>query len=117
MESLAFAAPLLPDRTESDRIALASCWTGDRKEAYEDARRNAGIIRETVWLQRGPDGDVAVIYLEADDLTAAFTLMATSDAPFDRWFREHVRRVHGIALEDGLGPPPELLLHFDPTRI
>lgn len=46
---------------------------------------------------------------EADDLDATFKTVATSDEPFDRWFRDHVRRVHGIALEDGFAPPEPIL--------
>jgi hypothetical protein len=30
--AIAFALPLLPGRTEDDRVALASCWTGPRRE-------------------------------------------------------------------------------------
>jgi hypothetical protein len=116
MQSVAFAVPLLPGRTDADRIALASCWDGPRKEAYEDARRRAGITREAVWIQPTPGGDVAVIYLEADDLATAFTILGTSDEPFDRWFRDHVRQVHGIALEDRF-TAPELVLDFDTNRI
>ena len=56
-------------------------------------------------------GDVAVVYMEADDLAAAFNALGTSDHPFDRWFRDSVRDVHGINLEDGF-PPPEQLLDF-----
>ena len=63
MQSVAFAVPLLPGQTAADRVALASCWSGVRKEAYQDARRRAGIIREAVWIQPAPGGDVAVVYL------------------------------------------------------
>jgi hypothetical protein len=116
MESVAFAAHLLVGQTGPCRVALASCWEGARREAYQDARRRAGIIREAVWIQRAPAGDIAVVYLEADDLGAAFTLLGVSDAPFDRWFRDHVRQVHGIDLERRW-PDPELVLDFDTNRI
>jgi hypothetical protein len=116
MQSVAFAIPLLPGQTEASRIALASCWVGGRKEAFQDARRRAGITREAVWIQPAPGGDVAVVYLEADDLAAAFTMLGTSAEPFDRWFREHVRQVHGIAFEQGF-TAPELVLDFDVNRI
>lgn len=112
VQSVALALPLLPGQTETDRIALASCWVGARKEAYRDARRRAGITREAVWLQPSPGGDVALVYLEADDLERAFRVLGTSAEPFDRWFRDHVRRVHGIALDAGL-PAPEQVLDFD----
>jgi hypothetical protein len=112
MQSVAFAVPLLPGQTDASRIALASCWVGAHKEAFQDARRRAGIIREAVWIQASADGDVAVVYLEADDVAAAFTLLATSAEPFDRWFRHEVRSVHGVALERGFAAP-ELVLDFD----
>jgi len=79
-------------------------------------RAHAGIIREAVWIQPGPGGDIAVVYLEADDLATAFTMLGTSAEPFDRWFRGHVRQVHGIALEEGF-TAPKLVLDYDISRI
>jgi hypothetical protein len=116
MQSVAFSCPLLVGQTDTIRAALASCWVGARKEAYQDARRRAGIVRESVWIQPAPGRDVAIVYLEADDLATAFTILATSPEPFDRWFRDHVDQVHGIALEEGL-VIPELVLDFDIDRI
>jgi hypothetical protein len=54
---------------------------------------------------------VAVVVIEADDVDVAFRALGTSAEPFDAWFRDHVRNVHGIALEDGF-PPPELILDY-----
>ncbi len=116
MQSVAFAVRLLPGQAEAVRVALASCQAGARKEAYQDARRRAGITREAVWIQPAPGGHVAVVYLEADDLAAAFTVLRTSAEPFDRWFRDHVRQVHGIAWEAGF-TAPELVLDYDTGRI
>jgi hypothetical protein len=116
VQSVAFAVALLPGQAGAVRAALASCWSGVRKEAYQDARRRAGIIREAVWIQPGPGGDVAVVYLEADDLAAAFTIWASSAEPFDRWFRGHAGQVHGIALEEGF-TAPELVLDYGISRI
>jgi hypothetical protein len=110
--SVAFALPLLPGRSDDERAALASCWTGLRREAHRDARRRAGITREAVWLQRTEGGDLAVVYLEADDPQQAATVLGTSPDPFDQWYREHIRLVHGISLAEGL-PTPEQLLDFD----
>lgn len=115
MQSVAFAVPLLPGQTDANRTALASCWTGARKEAFEDARRRAGIIREAVWIQPDPGGDVAVIYVEADDLAAAFTMLGTSAEPFDRWFRDHAVQVRGMAWEQRF-TASELVLDFDINR-
>ena len=57
-----------------------------------------------------------MVYLEADDLAAAFTIWGTSAEPFDRWFRGRVRQVHGIALDAGF-TAPELVLDSDTGRI
>jgi hypothetical protein len=116
VQSVAFAVRLLPGQAGAVRVALASCQAGARKEAYQDARRRAGIIREAVWIQPAPGGDVAVVYLEADDLATALTILGTSAEPFDRWFRDHARQVHGIAWEEEF-TAPELVLDFDTSRI
>ena len=112
MQIIAFAVPVLPGQTEASVEALASCWTGTRKEAHQDALRRAGIVREAVWIQSAPGGDLAVAFLEADDLDIAFTILGASAEPFDRWFRDHAPHVHGIAWDKGF-TAPELVLDFD----
>ena len=116
MQTIAFAVPLLPDRAEAHRVELASCWVGHRREAHQDARRRAGIIREASWVQPTPAGDLAVVYLEADDLDAALTILETSHEPFDHWFRDHLRQVHGTTWAEAL-TEPQLILDFDTNRI
>jgi hypothetical protein len=111
MDTIGFVAPLLPGTTETDRAAMISCWRGERRAAYEASRKRLGITREAVFIQSTPDGDVAVVYWEADDVEAALKGMATSDQPFDRWFRDHVREVHGLIVEDGF-PPPEQIMDY-----
>src|SRR5665213_4072497 len=116
MQSLAFAAPLLPGKTEIDREAMRSCAEGERKEAYHASRERRGITRESVWIQQTPSGDVAVIYLEAEDLQAAMAGLGASPDPFDSWFREHVLEVHGIDLANGF-PPPEQMLDYQRSYV
>jgi len=111
MPSIAFAAPLLPGKTDADREALHSCASGERKADHAASRERHGITKEAVWLQQTPGGDFAVVYLEADDLEAAFGGLASSQEPFDQWFREHVKNVHGMDLAEGF-PPPEQLIDF-----
>jgi fermentation-respiration switch protein FrsA (DUF1100 family) len=111
MPSIAFAAPILPGKTEADREAIRSCADGERRAEFEASRGRHGIKREAVWIQPTPGGDVAVVYIEADDLEAAFAGIGSSEDPFDRWFREQVRDVHGIDLAEPF-PPPEQILDF-----
>jgi hypothetical protein len=115
MESVAFAVPILPGRTDDDRRAMRSCVEGERANGYESSRSRHGIRRESVWIQPTPAGDVAIVYLEADDLQAAFAGIGSSQDPFDRWFREMTRDIHGINLEDGF-PPPEQLIDYRAAR-
>jgi hypothetical protein len=111
VQEIGFSLPLLPGTTEVDREAMLSCWQGERRDQYEASRQRLGITRESVWIQPTPAGDVVVIHLEARDLGAALRGMATSDEPFDVWFREHVRRVHDVDLSQPL-PPLERIAAF-----
>ena len=45
MPSIAFAAPVLPGKTEADREAIASVASGDRRADHEASRTRAGITR------------------------------------------------------------------------
>lgn len=115
MQSVAFTLPLMAGEAEAHRRALLSCWVGDRREAHGDACRRAGITREGVWIQTAPSGPVAVVYLEADDVDAALSLLASSAEPFDRWFRGQVHQAHGQALDAGAARS-EAVLDFDIDR-
>lgn len=108
-QSVAFAVPVLPGKADADRRAMASCRHGDRRSGYEASRKRLGILREAVWFQGTPGGDLAIVHLEAGDLEQAFSGMATSDDAFDRWFRAHCRDVHGIDLAAGFARPEQIL--------
>ncbi len=109
MQCIAFAAPLLPGKTEADIAAMASVTSGERRADHEASRRRAGIARESAWLQRTPEGDVVVVLIEADDVAAAMGTIATSTEPFDVWFREHIKDAHGMDMAEGFAPPEQLL--------
>jgi hypothetical protein len=111
-QALAFAAPLLPGKTDADRDALRSCGEGERKADHEASRQRAGITREAVWIQSTPGGDVAVVLIEADDVGAAMGALATGQDPFDQWFRGHIKDVHGMDLETDEFAPPEQVLDY-----
>lgn len=109
MNSVAFAAPILPGKLDAWREAMSKCQAGNPE--YEQSRKQMGIERETCWLQQTPAGDVGVVYLEAADLETMFRGFATSQDPFDRWFRDAIEDVHGFDLADP-GTPPELMVDF-----
>lgn len=111
MQSIGFVAPLVPGKTETDRAAMISCWRGERRDQHQTSRTQLGIAREAIYIQSTPNGDVAIVYWEADDVEAAFEGVATSGYPFDQWFRAHIREVHGLNAEERF-PPPEQVLDF-----
>ena len=108
-QALAFTLPLLPGKTDADREAMLSCWRGERQAEHEASHRSKGITRHSVWIQSTPGGDVAVVLIEANDLERAFAEIGSSQEPFDVWFRQHVRDVHGVDVADGIEPPEQVL--------
>ena len=73
------------------------------------ARACLGITREAVFIQSTPGGDAAVVYWEADDVEAALKGVATSQEPFDQWFRAHISEVHGLDVAEGFPPPEQVM--------
>jgi hypothetical protein len=113
MPSIAFAAPVVPGKTDQLRDAAQShAPGGERRAAYEASRERHGITREMSWIQPTPMGDLTVVYIEADDLEAMFAGLGSSQDPFDVRFREQTRELHGMDIEDG-APAPELLISFE----
>jgi hypothetical protein len=113
MPSIAFVAPIVSGKTDLLRQAAQSqAPGGERRAAYEASRERHGITREASWIQPTPMGDLTIVYIEADDLEAMFDGLGSSQDPFDVWFREQTREVHGINIEDGV-PSPEQILTFE----
>ena len=104
MATFAFAMPLLPGKEEVDREMFERFSSGDEKEAYQAARRGQGLTREVVWHQPMPNGTLAIVLMEGDDVGSALQKIATSEEPFDQRFRDFVKEVQGIDL--AMDPPP-----------
>ncbi len=85
MPSFAFASLILPGKQEA--------W---RRFLQEMLEFRQGITRELVWLAQTRQGDVAITYLEADDPLQVLMKLATSNLPFDRWFKEQLREFHSL---------------------
>jgi hypothetical protein len=109
MESTALALPLLPGKTDDWRRWSAEL-AGPRRSDYEASRRRLGVNRERAYLHQIPQGDVVIVYLEAENLQRMFEGISTSQEPFDVWFRQKVQELWGIDFAQGLpGPIPELV--------
>ena len=97
MRATTIAAPILAGKTDEWREFCEEMHRVHR-HGYEESRRNAGITKEIIRLQRTSQGDIAITYIEAHDPEEAFREISRSDRPFDRWFREWILECHGVDL-------------------
>lgn len=106
MDSVILAAPLLPDKVEAWR-RFCQEMMGRRRQAYEKSRRRLEISQEAAWLVSVTGGDMVIMTIAAPNPAATLHRMATSQRPFDRWFRRQLFEIHGLDLSDSLLPPDE----------
>jgi len=105
---MAMAIPILPGKTEQFRRIIEE-ERGRWHKDYVASRQRLGV-RERVFLQSTPMGDLVIVTLEGDDPARAFQGLATGDDDYTRWFVQQVKEVHGVDLTQPLpGPLPELV--------
>jgi hypothetical protein len=102
MASLASAFPILPGKLEAWK-RFSGEMAGPRRADHEASRRRLGVTKERAYLQQTPQGDMAIVYMEANDIGQVFQGLGSSQDPFDVWFREQVNDIHGFDLSQ---PPP-----------
>ncbi len=113
MPKVAFAIPIYPGETEEYRQFIRDLQ-GSRREEYVEARRNMGIKKVMLWIQHTRQGDLLITYYDCEDVDRMVEGLSASERPFDVWFREQVKKYHGVALEKGPGgDPPELILEVE----
>lgn len=112
MASLGMALPLQSGKTEAWKKWVREMG-GTRLSEYQASRRKLGISREASYLQQTPQGDLAVLYIEAHDITVALQGLAMSQDPFDILFREQTLDLFGFDLsQPPPGPPPETVFDW-----
>ena len=105
MAKYAFFNPIKPNKVADWKRYVGEMKTS-RNADLKASRGKMGLTKEEVWLQHTPMGDFAVVYWEAPDIGKVLHQLLTSDAPFDKWFRDHVLiEVHGM---DPAAPPPPM---------
>jgi hypothetical protein len=112
MASLAMTLPLLPGKTE-DWKRWVQEMAGARLSEFQASRKRLGITREESFLQQTPQGDMAVLYIEAEDIARVFQGLALSQDPFDVLFRQQTQEFFGLDLaQPPSGPPPEIVFDW-----
>jgi len=107
------AFPVLPGREKQVR-EFAAAMAGGRKAEAAAFYRSFGVSHESWHLQHTEHGDWVIGVTEvSDDLEKKAQAYATSERPFDRWFKDQVQRLTGIDPDvEPLGPPTETLFEF-----
>ena len=106
MAPLAMALPLLPGKTE-DWKRWVQEMAGPHLSEFQASRKRLGITREASFLQQTAMDNMALLYIEAEDIARVFQGLATSQDPFDVLFRQQTLEFFGFDLaQPPSGPPP-----------
>ena len=97
MSGIVLTFPILDGKVEAWR-RFCQELSGSRQQQYETSRQRLGITRERVVLVETAFGSAAVTTIEAPDVDRALGQIIASTFPFDRWYRQQVRELHGINL-------------------
>ena len=112
MASLGIAIPILPGKTEQWKHFNQE-MAGPRHSEYEASRKRLGETREVAYLQHTPQGDMAVIYTEAQDVQRFLEGQAMPQEPYEVWFLEQAKEIHGIDFSQPFpGPLPEAFVDW-----
>ena len=102
-------APILPGKTEAWRRFIQEMG-GARYQDYEASRRRLGIQVEQAWISETQQWAIGLIAIEVDHLEQTLTVLASSEHPFDCWFREQLLVLQGLDLtRAGLTLLPDLV--------
>lgn len=108
MATMAISLPCLPGGADKLKH-IASELAGPRRAEFDEFHRRAGLTSELWFVQQTPQGDLLNLVLEGEPMQAIGVLAASTE-PFDVWFREQIKAVHGVDFSRPLpAPPPELV--------
>jgi hypothetical protein len=107
----AAAFPILPGQAE--RVRNFGAELEEHREEFERLNREHGVFRRfSVFLQESPMGDLALYVFElADPSTVRF---AFTDTPYDTWWQDYLRDVHGLDIRalPAVPPPPPVVFDW-----
>jgi hypothetical protein len=98
----AIAFPILPGKMEQFKQFLNEL-NDNRKDSYRQSRQKLNV-RERVFLQQTPQGDMVIVTFTGDNPKEAAMHLGDADDEFNRWFKQQVKEIHALDLEN---PPVE----------
>ena len=106
MDHSCLVIPILPDKTDAARAFQREVDT-TRKADYARTERRLGVTREYWFIAELPGGDQFVVYFDSADVNQVMSGFVQSRDSFDLWFKEQVREVTGLDLNN---PPADMKL-------
>jgi hypothetical protein len=95
--------PVVTGKAEEWR-RFAQQLQGSRQVEFTDALRDLGMESLSVWLANTQVGHIAVaLFTSTRDPVDMQDMLTTSQQPFDVWFKERVRVLHGVDLSSMIG--------------
>lgn len=114
MHSLAIAMPIKPGKTEAWKQYVRGLDERWREERDADYRR-FGVQRNAAWLQKTPNGDLAIIYWEVEDPelhSLQFKEIMSSNDEYYTWVRDNLTDIFGFDPNQDRPPLPELVADY-----
>ena len=111
MQLIVRAFPLLPG-AEEEVLLMAHEVQTTRAAAAREFYARMGVARESWHLQRTPHGTwiIGVTQIADRPVAEVAEAYASSQEPFDRWFKDRVLALSGIDPDAApLGPPTECI--------
>jgi len=97
MPVVAFSIPILAGKTEAFRAAHRR-FVVDRRTEFEASRRRLGVTAERGFVQRTPNGDLAIVVFDLIDPARMLAGTASSTEQLDADFRRYLLDVFGLDL-------------------
>ncbi len=112
MQTYSGALPVLAGKRDA-LMQFIKDITGPMKKDFERSEKHLGIKKESWFLQSGPEGDVLLIYIEAQDIARVFGDFAVSKDPFEVLARNTMKDFTGVDFSvPPQGPPPAQLFGY-----
>lgn len=112
MSAIVLALPILPGKSELWRRTIQEMLES-RRAAYETSRQALAVTREVCWVAQTSLGEMAFIYLETTQALQTLAGLAESGDAFDCWFKQQLREINGVDLEQpSPGWPGEMLYEW-----
>jgi len=99
MKTIAFVTRILPGKVDEFKEFCSALEGGHRAEVVT-AHRKAGLMREQVFVQYAPMGELAIFVWDTDDAANVFRSFAADTTDHGTWYRTQLGNICGLDFHD-----------------